>query len=107
MMLAPDREEVRAVARRYFAAGLGCALETQREGRWEPCVLALRSASPNAVLEEVEKTLARGVRVRLAAYSPSSLTRIDLPAPVMCPELRHDLHADLVLVARGTRVLDG
>ena len=68
---------------------------------------ALRSVSPGAVLEEAEKALARGVRVRLAAYSPSSLTRIDLPAPVMCPELRHDLHADLVLVARGTRVLDG
>jgi hypothetical protein len=107
MMLAPDREQVRAVARRFFAAGLGCGVETQCEGRWEPCVLALRSASPDAVLAEVEQTLARGVRVRLAAYSPSSLTRIDVPAPVICPELRYDLHADLVLVARGTRVLDG
>ena len=106
-MLPPDREELRAVARRYFAAGLGCAVETQREGRWEPCVLALRSATPDAVLAEVEETLARGVRVRLAAYSSSSLTRIDVPAPIMCPELGHDLHADLILVARGTRVLEG
>jgi hypothetical protein len=106
-MLAPDREEIRAVARRYFAADLACAVETQREGRWEPCVLALGSASPDAVLEEVEDTLARGLRVRLAAYSPSSLLRIDLPAPVLCSRLRDDFHADFVLVARGARVLDG
>jgi hypothetical protein len=33
---------------------------------------------------EAEETLARGVGVRLAAYSPSSLTRLDLPAPVVC-----------------------
>jgi translation elongation factor EF-Ts len=59
-----DREEARAAARRYFGAGPCCA--------------------PVGVLAEVEETLARGVRVRLAAYSPSSLTRLDLPAPVVC-----------------------
>jgi len=106
-MLPADQEEIRAVARRYFAAGLGCAVETQRDGCWEPCVLALRSASPQAVLEEVEETLARGVPVRLAAYSTSSLTRIDLPAPVVCSRLSDDFHADFVLVARGARIFDG
>lgn len=84
-MLPADREEIRAAARRYFAAGLCCAVETRRDGRWESRVLALRSASPDAVFAAVEDTLAddRG-RVRLAAYSPSSLTRLDLPAPVVC-----------------------
>ncbi len=106
-MLPADREEVRAVARRYFAAGLCCAVEMPRDGAWEPCVLALRSASPDAVLEEVEEALARNARVRLAAYTPSSLTRIDLPAPVVCSRLSDDFHADFVLVARGARVLDG
>jgi hypothetical protein len=106
-MLPADREEVRAVARRYFAAGLCCAVEIPREGAWEPYLLALRSASPDAVLEEVEEALAREARVRLAAYSASSLTRIDLPAPVVCSRLSDDFHADFVLVARGARVLDG
>jgi hypothetical protein len=85
-MLPADREEVRAVARRYSSAGLCCAVETERRGRWESRVLALRSASPNAVLAAVEETLASrpGERVRLAAYSGSTLTRLDLPAPVVC-----------------------
>ena len=59
-------------------------IEIRREGRWESRVLALRSASPDDVLAEAEETLARGVRVRFGAYSPSSLTRLDLPAPVVC-----------------------
>jgi ribulose bisphosphate carboxylase small subunit len=85
-MLPADREEIRAVARRYFGAGLCCAVETQRRGRWESRVLALHSASPGAVLAAVEETLAGrpGERVRLAAYSGSSLTRLDLPAPIVC-----------------------
>jgi hypothetical protein len=83
-MLPADREEVRAAARRYVGAGLCCVIEIRREGRWESRVLALRSASPDDVLAEAEETLARGVRVRLGAYSPSSLTRLDLPAPVVC-----------------------
>jgi hypothetical protein len=85
-MFPADQEEVRAVAHRYFAAGLCCAVETRRDGRWESRVLALRSASPDAVLAEVRETLARGVPVRLAAYSPSSLSRLDLPAPIVCSE---------------------
>jgi hypothetical protein len=49
-------------------------------------MLALPSAVPEAVLEAVEETLAHrpGVSVRLAAYSPSALTRVALPAPVVC-----------------------
>ena len=41
-----------------------------------------------AVTDEaaVRETLARGVPVRLAAYSPSSLSRLDLPAPIVCSE---------------------
>ena len=85
-MLPADREEVRAAARRYFGAGLCCAVETRRDGAWEARILALPSAAAHAVLGAVEETLTIGgnVGVRLAAYSPSSLTRLDLPAPVVC-----------------------
>lgn len=106
-MLPADREEIRATARRYFRAGLCCAVETPRNGRWESQVLILSSARPDAVLQEAEAMLISGARVRLAAYSPSSLTRLDLPAPVVCSPLGDDFHADLVLVGRGTGVLDG
>ena len=85
-MPAADREEIRAAARRYFGADLGCAVETQDDGPWQARVLALPSADANAVLAAVLETQATygGARIRLAAYSPSSLTRLDLPASVAC-----------------------
>ena len=81
-----DLEEIRAAARRYFGTGLGCAVETQDDGPWEARVLALPSADAEAVLAAVLETQATygDARIRLAAYSPSSLTRLELPAPVAC-----------------------
>jgi ribulose bisphosphate carboxylase small subunit len=82
----PDREEVKAAARRFIEAGLYCGVETERDGRWESRLLALRAAKPREVLAAVEETLALrpGERVRLAGYSPSSLARTGPPAPVVC-----------------------
>jgi hypothetical protein len=91
-LAAPDREEVRAAARRCFEAGLCCAVEVEREpgqldpATWEPRILVFRSGTAIDVLEAVEETIALGPerRVRVAGYAATSLTRTSWPVPVVC-----------------------
>lgn len=97
MLAPPDRQEVIAAARRFFAAGLCCAVETERKAvrpggrnRWEPRLLVFRAAAPDGALAAVEDTIARQVdqRVRLTGYCPSRLMCADIPAPIVCSQWR-------------------
>lgn len=90
---ARDREEITEAVRRFFAAGLCCAVETERaageskaRASWEPCLLVFRSAAPSEALDAVEDIIARPSdgRVRLTAYCPSRLTPARFPASIVC-----------------------
>lgn len=88
-LLAPDREEVKSAAGRFFASGLCCAVEVERvhaSAAWEPRLLLFPSAAPASAIGAVEDTVASvaGSRVRMVGYDPALLSPVRLPAAVIC-----------------------
>lgn len=92
-LATPDAEEVKSAARRFLEAGLCCAVETECgddtpgcTGAWEPRLLLFPTATATKALGAVQDTVDRqpGARVRLAGYDPERLSRVALPAALIC-----------------------